>query len=204
MSAIADSYFTLASPSEGFYKEKGSKFFAFAFPVVSVAEVKERVEWLRQRFFDARHHCYAYRLGSTGEEFRAVDDGEPSGTGGRPIYGQLLSAGLTDVLIVVVRYFGGVLLGTSGLAAAYRAAARDAIAHGQVVERTVDVHFRLSFPYEAMNDVMRLLRDFGVKPNGEMSYEQQCLLCVDVRLSLADRFCAAIDRLRTISLTLAD
>ena len=195
----ADTYLTLAAPSEGVYKEKGSKFMAFAYPVASAAEAKAHVERLRKEYFDARHHCYAYRLGPAGEDYRAVDDGEPSGTGGRPIHGQLLSAGLTDTLVVVVRYFGGILLGAAGLANAYRAAARDALAHAQVAECTIDRHYRLRFPYEAMNDVMRLLRDLGLKPSGPVRYEQQCELDIAVRLSLVDRFQAAASQLRSVS-----
>ena len=157
-----DTYRTITAPAEGLYKEKGSKFLAFAHPVATVEEVKVVLDELRKTYFDARHHCYAYILGPRKDAYRVNDDGEPSGTGGRPIHGQLLSADLTNTLVVVVRYFGGVLLGASGLANAYKTAARDAIAHATIVERTIDIRYRLAFEYALMNDVMRVLKDFGL------------------------------------------
>ena len=192
-----DIYRTIDAPSEGLYKEKGSKFLAFAYPVHNTDEVKIRLEQLRKDYFDARHHCYAYILGPRKDAFRANDDGEPSGTGGRPIYGQLLSADLTDTLIVVVRYFGGILLGASGLANAYKTAARDAIGHATIVERTIDVHYCLHFPYEAMNDVMRLLKDYDLKPENPV-YNLDCRLEVFVRQSFSVRFYDAVADLRTV------
>ena len=194
-----DTYRTLAAPSEGLYKEKGSKFLAFAYPVRTIDEVKAHLEQLRKDYFDARHHCYAYILGPRKDAFRANDDGEPSGTGGRPIHGQLLSADLTDTLIVVVRYFGGILLGASGLANAYKTAARDAIDHATIVERTIDCRYRLSFAYEAMNDVMRILKDFDLKPE-QPQYDLQCSLEVGIRQSLSVRFYDAVENLRTVKI----
>ena len=194
-----DTYRTLAAPSEGLYKEKGSKFLAFAYPVRTLDEVKAHLERLRKDYFDARHHCYAYILGPRKDAFRANDDGEPSGTGGRPIHGQLLSADLTDTLIVVVRYFGGILLGASGLANAYKTAARDAIDHATIVERTIDCRYRLSFAYEAMNDVMRILKDFDLKPE-QPHYDLQCSLEVGIRQSLSVRFYDAVQNLRTVKI----
>ncbi len=194
-----DTYKTLAAPSEGLYKEKGSKFLAFAYPVRTIDEVKGHLERLRKDYFDARHHCYAYILGPRKDAFRANDDGEPSGTGGRPIHGQLLSADLTDTLIVVVRYFGGILLGASGLANAYKTAARDAIDHATIVERTIDCRYRLSFAYEAMNDVMRILKDFDLKPE-QPQYDLQCSLEVGIRQSLSVRFYDAVQNLRTVKI----
>lgn len=182
-----DTYKTLAAPSEGLYKEKGSKFLAFAYPVHNLEEIKAHLEQLRKDYFDARHHCYAYILGPRKDAFRANDDGEPSGTGGRPIHGQLLSADLTDTLIVVVRYFGGILLGASGLANAYKAAARDAIAHATIVERTIDVRYRLHFEYPLMNDVMRLLKEYDLQPQ-KQDFTLDCRLEVSVRQSLSVRF----------------
>ena len=195
-----DTYRTLAAPSEGLYKEKGSKFLAFAYPVRTLDEVKAHLEQLRKDYFDARHHCYAYILGPRKDAFRANDDGEPSGTGGRPIHGQLLSADLTDTLIVVVRYFGGILLGASGLANAYKTAARDAIDHATIVERTIDVHYRLAFAYEAMNDVMRLLKDYDLKPLNPQ-YDLRCSLEVGIRQSESVRFYDAVADLRTVEIT---
>lgn len=194
-----DTYRTLAGPSEGLYKEKGSKFLAFAYPVSTLDQVKVHLDQLRKDYFDARHHCYAYILGPRKDAFRANDDGEPSGTGGRPIHGQLLSADLTDTLIVVVRYFGGVLLGASGLANAYKTAARDAIDHATIIEKTIDAHYRLRFKYEAMNDVMRLLKDFDLKPLNQQ-FDLECSLEVLVRQSLSVRLYDALRDLRTVDI----
>lgn len=194
-----DTYRTLAAPSEGLYKEKGSKFLAFAYPVSTLDHVKAHLDQLRKDYFDARHHCYAYILGPRKDAFRANDDGEPSGTGGRPIHGQLLSADLTDTLIVVVRYFGGVLLGASGLANAYKTAARDAIDHATIIEKTIDARYRLRFKYEAMNDVMHLLKDFDLKPMGQQ-FDLECSLEVLVRQSLSVRLYDALRDLRTVDI----
>ncbi len=194
-----DTYKTIAAPAEGIYKEKGSKFLAFAYPVRTQEEIKGHLERLRKEYFDARHHCYAYILGPRKDAFRANDDGEPSGTGGRPIHGQLLSADLTDTLIVVVRYFGGILLGASGLANAYKAAARDAIDHATIVEKTIDCRYRLSFKYEAMNDVMRILKDFDLKPLNQQ-FDLDCTLEVSVRQSLSVRLYDAVRDLRTVAI----
>ena len=192
-----DTYRTLANPSEGLYKEKGSKFLAFAFPVHSTEDVKGHLDRLRKEYFDARHHCYAYILGSTKEAWRANDDGEPSGTGGRPIYGQLLSADLTDTLIVVVRYFGGILLGASGLANAYKTAARDAIDHATIIEKTIDIRYRLHFEYAAMNDVMRIVKDFGLKPENQ-HFDLDCQLDLAVRQSESVHLYDTVANLRTV------
>lgn len=189
-----DIYHTIAAPSEGLYKEKGSKFLAFAFPVRTLDEVKEHLERLRKDYFDARHHCYAYILGANKEVWRANDDGELSGTGGRPIHGQLMSADLTDTLVVVVRYFGGILLGASGLSNAYKTAARDAIAHATIVDRTIDLRYRLHFEYPLMNDVMRLLKEYDLQPYRQ-DFHLDCRLEVAVRQSLSVRFYDACARL---------
>ncbi|MBQ6069953.1 MAG: YigZ family protein [Bacteroidales bacterium] len=196
-----DIYYTIKGPAEGLYKEKGSRFMAFAFAVRSVEEVKEHLERLRKDYYDARHHCYAYILGPRKDAYRMNDDGEPSGTGGRPIYGQLLSADLTDTLVVVVRYFGGVLLGASGLANAYKTAARDAIAHAEIVERTIDVRYRLRFEYAAMNDVMRIVKDFGLVPTHQ-DFNLDCQLEVSVRQSMSNRLYDAVAQLRTVRIEL--
>ena len=194
-----DTYRTLAAPAEGLYKEKGSKFLAFAYPVRTTDDVKTHLDELRKQYFDARHHCYAYILGPNKDAYRANDDGEPSGTGGRPIHGQLLSADLTDTLIVVVRYFGGILLGASGLANAYKTAARDAIDHAQIVERTIDVRYRLHFEYALMNDVMRIIKDFDLKPENQ-HFDLDCTLELSVRQSLAVRLYDAVANLRTVTI----
>lgn len=189
-----DTYRTITGPSQGLYKEKGSKFLAFAFPVSSTEEVKAHLDALRKEYFDARHHCYAYILGPTKEAYRANDDGEPSGTGGRPIHGQLLSADLTNTLIVVVRYFGGILLGASGLANAYKAAARDAIANATIKECTIDVTYRLHFEYPLMNDVMRILKEQNLTPRNQV-FELDCQLDVNVRQSQSVRAYDALAKL---------
>jgi uncharacterized YigZ family protein len=156
---VKDNFFcTIAAPAEGIYREKGSRFLAFAFPVQRTEEVNQHLAHLQSLHHTARHCCYAYRMGKDGASFRANDDGEPSSTAGRPILGQLLSAGLTDVLIVVVRYFGGVLLGTSGLTTAYRQAAAAAIAAAQVVQRQWESPLAFSFPYHRMGEVMQLVK----------------------------------------------
>ncbi len=195
-----DTYKTVAAPAEGLYKEKGSKFLAFAYPVHNLDEIKSHLEQLRKDYFDARHHCYAYILGPRKDAFRANDDGEPSGTGGRPIHGQLLSADLTDTLIVVVRYFGGILLGASGLANAYKTAARDAIDHATIIERTIDCRYRLHFAYETMNDVMRILKDFDLKPENT-DYGLDCSLEVSVRQSQSVRLYDRVADLRTVKIS---
>ena len=194
-----DTYRTIKGPAEGLYKEKGSKFLAFAFPVRSTDEVKQHLEALRKEYFDARHHCYAYILGPSKDVYRVNDDGEPSGTGGRPIHGQLLSADLTDTLIVVVRYFGGVLLGASGLANAYKTAARDAIEHAEIVEKTIDVRYRLQFEYVLMNDVMRIVKEFGLTPMNQ-DYNLDCRMELSVRQSQSVRLYDALAKLRAVTI----
>jgi uncharacterized YigZ family protein len=199
MGMFDDTYRTIAAPSEGLYKEKGSKFLAFAYPVRTTDEVKAHLDELRKQYFDARHHCYAYILGPNKDAYRANDDGEPSGTGGRPIHGQLLSADITDTLIVVVRYFGGILLGASGLANAYKTAARDAIDHAQIIEKTIDVRYRLSFEYALMNDVMRIIKDFDLKPENQ-HFDLDCTLELSVRQSLSVRLYDAVANLRAVKI----
>lgn len=195
-----DTYHTIAASAQGLYKDKGSKFLAFAYPVSSEAEVKAYVESLKKEYFDARHHCYAYILGPKGENFRANDDGEPSGTAGRPIHGQLLSAGLTNVLVVVVRYFGGILLGTSGLITAYKEAARDALSHAVVKECTIDQRYKIEFDYLSMNSVMKILKDFSLVPQNQQ-YDMACSLEVDLRLSFCERMEKCFADLRNPNIT---
>jgi uncharacterized YigZ family protein len=152
-------YKTLEAPCEGLYKEKGSRFLSFGFPVTTEEEIRLRLGLMKKKFFDARHICYAYRLGPNGEPWRANDNGEPSSTAGKPILGQLVSFELSDVLMVVVRYFGGIKLGTGGLINAYRAAARDALAHAVVVEKRVLETVELQFSYGQTDKVMKAVHD---------------------------------------------
>lgn len=154
-----DVYKTVAKPCSGVFKDKGSRFLAYVFPVTTAEDVKHHVQQLKKEYFDARHHCYAYRIGLQGEQWRAVDDGEPSSTAGKPILGQLLSHELTNVLVVVVRYFGGIQLGVPGLINAYRSATMDALNQAQIIEETAKEQFTFHFPYIAMNGVMKLLKE---------------------------------------------
>lgn len=195
-----DTYLTIAAPSEGLYKEKGSKFLAFAYPVVNEEEIKTHVERIRKEYFDARHHCYAYILGAHKDAYRINDDGEPSGTAGKPIHGQLLSTNLTNVLVVVVRYFGGIKLGVSGLINAYKTAARDALDQATVIEKTIDLCYRVHFEYPLMNDVMRILKEYNVAPRNQ-KFELDCELDFSIRQSLSVGIYDAFVKLRGVSIT---
>jgi uncharacterized YigZ family protein len=159
----ADQYRTISAASQGLYKEKGSKFIAIAVPVDSSDEVKMQLEQIRKQYHDARHHCYAYKIGADNPEYRYNDDGEPSGTAGKPIFGQIESYGLTNILIVVIRYFGGVKLGTGGLIQAYRTAARDALGNGNIITKTLKLRFSVNFPYEVTNEVMRIIKEEDIE-----------------------------------------
>jgi uncharacterized YigZ family protein len=153
-----DFYLTVAKDSEGFYKEKGSKFLAFAYPVSNEEEIKEKLEALRKQFYDARHFCYGYIFGLAAEHYRANDDGEPNHSAGDPILGQIKSNELTNTLVVVVRYFGGTKLGVGGLITAYKTAAAEALAQNEIIEKPITKSFTLMFPYEEMNEVQRLAK----------------------------------------------
>jgi len=172
---MIESFQTIATTTEGMYKSKGSKFLSFAMPVKTVEEIKEVISGFRKKFHDARHICYAYVLGSEGTEFRANDDGEPSGTAGRPILGQIHSKGITDVLVVVVRYFGGVLLGTGGLVSAYKEAASVALEDAVVVVKNVEIQCEIHFQYQMMNEVMKLVKDSETVINKQY-FENDCVL----------------------------
>ena len=184
---LFDAYSSIAAPSEGLFKDNGSRFIALAFPVETEEEVKTIVAGLRKEYHDARHHCYAYRLGYKGDVFRSSDDGEPSGSAGRPILGQIDSAGLSDILVVVVRYFGGIKLGIPGLIRAYKTSTADALSQAQVVEKIAGKWIRLSFGYETMNSVMKVLKEMDL-PQRAQDFGEQCSLEVRVRLSALDSF----------------
>ncbi|MBP5388869.1 MAG: YigZ family protein [Bacteroidales bacterium] len=186
---MQDTYRSIAARSEGLYKDNGSRFLAFACPVETEEEVKEIVDALRKEYHDARHHCFAYRLGLDGARWRANDDGEPSGSAGRPILGQIDSAGLSDVLVVVVRYFGGVKLGIPGLIRAYKTATQEALAAAQADEKTAARRFRITFDYLSMNAVMRVLKDLDIPQSGQ-SFGNECSMDVRVRLSQYEDFLA--------------
>ena len=177
-----DTYKSIQAPSEGLFKDNGSRFIALAYPVETEAEVKEIVASLRKEYHDARHHCYAYRLGYKGDIFRSSDDGEPSGSAGRPILGQIDSAGLSDILVVVVRYFGGIKLGIPGLIRAYKTSTADALQNALIVPKTATRRFLIEFDYLAMNSVMKILKDLDVQPRNQ-NFGETCSLEVAVRLS---------------------
>ena len=177
-----DTYKTITAPVEGIYTEKRSKFIAIALPVTTLEQVKEHLDRLQKQYYDARHVCYAYMLGPERTNFRANDNGEPSGTAVKPILGQINSNELTDILIVVVRYSGGIKLGTSGLIVAYKAAAAEALASAEVVTRTVDEVVRFSFEYPMMNEVMRVVKEMEPKIL-EQGYDQDCLMALQIRRS---------------------
>ena len=198
---ILDSYKSIAAPSEGLFKDNGSRFIARAYPVETEEEVKDIVAALKKEYYDARHHCYAYILGPDKATYRANDDGEPSGTAGRPIHGQLLSKDITNTLVIVVRYFGGIKLGVSGLINAYKTATKDALDNAEVVEKTVNEIYRVEFEYPLMNDVMRLLKDEGLEQFNQR-FEMNCSLDFAVRKSRSTRVTDAFDKIRGVTLTL--
>ena len=196
---MSDIYKSISSRGEGLYKDNGSRFIAFAIPVETEEEVKELVAGFRKEYHDARHHCYAYRIGASGETWRASDDGEPSGTAGRPILGQIDSAGLSDILIVVVRYFGGIKLGVPGLIKAYKTASADALANAPVCEKIAGSWYRVGFGYDAMPQVMKMVKDLDL-PQRARDFGAECTMELRVRRSLQEEF---LERTHTIC-TFAD
>lgn len=191
---MADTYLTLARPSEAIFREKMSKFLAFAHPASTVEEAKAVIAQYQKKYFDARHVCWAYMLGFERTDFQSNDNGEPSGTAGKPILGQINSFGLTDTVIVVVRYFGGIKLGTSGLIAAYREAARLSLEEAEIVERKVMKHISFTFPYLSMNDVMRLVKQSNLEILSQQ-FDNACAMALAVR---ADDYDTLTSRLRDI------
>lgn len=195
-----DTFRTIAEPAEGIYTEKRSKFIAIALPVRSVDEVKTHLERYQKEYYDARHVCYAYMLGPERKEFRANDNGEPSGTAGKPILGQILSNELTDILIVVVRYFGGIKLGTSGLIVAYKAAAAEALSHARVVEKTVDEEVTVLFEYPFMNDVMRIVKEEEPAIVAQ-NYDMDCSMTLRIRRSLMEKLRTRLSKVESARLS---
>lgn len=191
---IRDAYKGIASPSEGLYKELGSRFIASAWPIEGEEEARRIVDSLRKEYHDARHHCFAYRIGHLGDRFRASDDGEPAGTAGRPILGQIDSRGLSDTLVVVVRYFGGVKLGVPGLIRAYRSAAADALDRADIAEKVASKAWRVLFPYDEMNAVMKLFKEMGLPQNGQ-DFGLDCRLGTRVRLTAEQDFLTRLGRI---------
>ena len=191
---MTDEFKTIATTSEGFYSEKRSKFLAFAHHVETLDEIKDLLANYRKKYYDARHVCYAYMLGAERADFRANDDGEPSSTAGKPILGQINSAELTDVLIVVVRYYGGVNLGTSGLIVAYREAAADAIAHASIITRQVEETVVYDFPYVMMNDMMRVVKEMQPRIVSQ-TYDNTCQIKLNIRKSEAEQLRSRLKKL---------
>ena len=191
---MTDEYKTISGTSVGYYTEKRSKFLAFAHHVETTDEVKDIVAGYRKKYYDARHVCYAYMLGFERQDFRANDDGEPSSTAGKPILGQINSNELTNILIVVVRYYGGVNLGTSGLIVAYREAAADALAHATIETRQVEEIVKYSFAYPQMNDVMRIVKDMNPRIVSQ-TFENTCEIVLSIRKSEADQLRSRLAKL---------
>ena len=192
-----DTYKTIASVSEGIYRDKGSKFIAIAIPVISESQIKDEIASIKKQYFDARHHCYAYILGPFKDSYRYNDDGEPSSTAGRPIYGQLLSKDLTNVLVVVVRYFGGVKLGVSGLINAYKEATKAALENAEITERIVTESHIVSVDYESVNKVMQILKADYIQITNQF-YENQYCIEFSVRLREADRVITELKKITSV------
>ena len=203
MTIQTDEYKTLSSKSTGSFKDRGSKFFAFAFPVKSEDEIKLIQANLRKKYHDARHHCYAYRLGPEKLKYRTNDDGEPSSSAGKPILGQMLSYDLTDILIVVIRYFGGTLLGVPGLINAYRTSAKDSIENGEIVIKRVKDNIRITFDYLAMNSVMKIIKEEDAKIS-DQTYDMECQIDIEIRRNLKDRLIEKLNKIENCEAILKD
>ena len=190
----SDNYTTIKSFSQGVFKERGSRFIAFAFPVSDQEEIKPIIDKIRKEHHEARHHCYAYMIGHERMTWRMNDDGEPSGTAGRPILGQINSFGLTNILIVVSRYFGGTLLGVSGLINAYRSAAASAIGNAELIECNVQEFYEITFPYNSMNNVMKTLKDEGIGQS-EQLFDLECRIKICFRISAKEKILTRLSRI---------
>lgn len=194
---MSDTFRTIKNISKSIYTEKRSKFLAFAIPVESVEEVKAIVSEYQKVYYDARHVCYAYMLGAERLDFRANDNGEPSGTAGKPIFGQINSNELTNILVIVVRYFGGIKLGTSGLIVAYRQAAADAIAEAEVIEKTVDEDISFIFEYPFLNDVMRIVKEENPQIISQ-GYDSDCTMTLRIRKGMIPKLKSRLEKVETL------
>lgn len=192
-----DTYQTIAAASEGIYKEKGSKFLAFAYPIFSEEEFKNHLAQLKKDYHDARHHCYAFKLGLTENEYRYSDDGEPNNSAGKPIYGQILSKNLTNVGIVVVRYFGGTKLGVGGLVTAYKEAAADALQNARIIEQTVNNFYQILFDYPVMSEVMNFVKHHQLQITKQL-FENTCLIEFGIRKSEADTVVSELEKIEGV------
>lgn len=194
---VTCTYKTIEKPSEGLFKDKGSKFLAYAYPVLSEEDVKKCIDTLRKEHFSARHHCWAYKLGCSGERYRSSDDGEPSNSAGKPILGQLDSFGVTNVVIVVVRYFGGVLLGVGGLIQAYKEAAKDALLQAEIVVRVVKHRYVVTFPYDQDASVRTVLKKYNVDIV-EQKFEEECTFYCDVAIDKEVHFLNMLSKIAEV------
>lgn len=197
---MEDTYKTISIPSEGLFKDKGSKFISFAFPVNTEDEIREIIQTIKKEHHSARHHCYAWRLGYDKSLFRANDDGEPSSTAGKPILGQIQSFDLTNILIVVVRYFGGTLLGVSGLINAYRNAASDAINQALIIEKLVEQQLIIAFDYGVMNEVMKIFKDEKL-PQINPQFDLKCQITTQIRMSELQRITELLHKIEGLIIT---
>ncbi len=193
----SDIYKTIKTPAEGIFRDRGSRFLAYAYPVTEQEEVKPILDRLRKEHHDARHHCYAYMIGNERTTFRSSDDGEPSGTGGRPILGQINSFELTNLLIVVVRYFGGTLLGVSGLINAYRSAAENAIQNSEIIECTLKEYYEINYPYDSMNSVMKILKEEEISQS-EQKFDTVCSIKICMRASSKEKILKRLERVEML------
>jgi uncharacterized YigZ family protein len=190
----SDTHKTIISSSQGIYKEKGSRFVSFAVPVSDQQEIKAIIDKIRKEHYEAKHHCYAYMIGHERIIWRVNDDGEPSGTAGRPILGQINSYGLTNIIIVVSRYFGGTLLGVSGLINAYRTAAASSIQNAELTEMTVQEYYEITYPYISMNDVMRILKEENLGQS-QQSFDLECRILLNFRVSVKEKVLNRLSRI---------
>ena len=190
----SDSYNSIAEPSRGIYRDSGSKLIALAYPVSDENQIREIISEVKKEYFDARHHCFAYRLGVNGENWRANDDGEPSSTAGRPILGQLLSNELSDILVIVVRYFGGTKLGVPGLIKAYKSATADALANSKIIEKKAMTHFNVRFGYMQMNSVMKVIKDFSPTVKQQI-FDNLCSIEMEIRKGELDKIRDAFEKI---------
>ena len=200
---MRDLYKTISSNTKGQFKDRGSRFIALAFHVVSEDEIKEQITLLRKEYHDARHHCFAWRLGPDMERYRVNDDGEPSGSAGRPIFGQIQSRELTDILVVVIRYFGGTLLGVGGLINAYRSSTTAALDQATIIEKRVEKQMNLKFSYEAMNAVMGIVKEFGLKPEHQ-HFDLNCSLSTRVWMRQIPAVTERIEKIEHCKIVMAD
>ncbi len=203
METSTDSFLSVKAESQGSYREKASKFMAFAIPVSTEEEVKIRLDILKKKYHDANHHCYAYRLGLDNPLYRMNDDGEPAGSAGKPIYGQILSNGLSDILVVVIRYFGGTKLGIPGLIRAYKRSAREALDNADVIEKLICIQIRVSFEFTMMNEIMRILKEEGVKILNQNAKER-CEIDFSVRKSQVNKVENRMKRLKDVDMEIVD